>query len=218
MKKTGKTLLLCGIMLALLCVSAWAANTPKVCGMMNVTTHSDITATMLDAEDAAVTAEDAFYPLAEKVEVTYSAAEEGKYYAVFLLVGEEAEIPTESNLQYIDQVQAGSDGMTVTVYPNALTKDGTYRIFLSSNATSGIKSLTEVASFTYFEPAPYILGDVNEDEEVDSRDASWVLQYSVEARTFSDVQLLAADVNEDEEVDSRDASWILQCSVELREF
>ncbi|MBQ3139729.1 MAG: hypothetical protein IJB68_09520 [Ruminococcus sp.] len=60
----------------------------------------------------------------------------------------------------------------------------------------------------------YLLGDVNEDDSVDSSDASLVLaEYALIQTggkpTFTEKQRLAADVNKDNAIDAADASKIL---------
>ena len=60
----------------------------------------------------------------------------------------------------------------------------------------------------------YTLGDVNNDNSVDARDASIVLMNYVLASagfdiSLSDEQIKASDVNEDGQIDARDASVIL---------
>lgn len=54
------------------------------------------------------------------------------------------------------------------------------------------------------------LGDVNEDKQVNSTDALWVLQSSVGSRTLTSSQKTNADVNFDTKVNSSDALLILQ--------
>lgn len=64
--------------------------------------------------------------------------------------------------------------------------------------------------------APTLLGDVNGDGEVTSRDARWVLQYSVGILTDSDLKCPEnADYDGNGEVTSRDARKTLQASVGL---
>lgn len=225
MKKTMRTFLLCGALAALLCVSALAAKAPENPGIKNLTAD-EVTAVLYDADGTAVNKVtdavdaknqpmDSFYPLAEKVEITYSDAQEGKFYAVFLLAGESA-VPTETNLKYIDQVQAGADGVTFTVYPAELAKgDGEYTVYLSSNATSGIDTLTAVASFSYYEPPKLALGDIDGDTEITPDDASYVLQIAVGLPGFTEEEIFAADVDKDEEVTPDDASYVLQFAVGL---
>ena len=56
---------------------------------------------------------------------------------------------------------------------------------------------------------PYVLGDVNEDGEIDILDANLVVAWYNEIRDLEDNQLLAADVNGDGEVDIMDANMIV---------
>lgn len=60
-----------------------------------------------------------------------------------------------------------------------------------------------------------ILGDVNQDEKVDSADAGTLLRYNAEMETLSEEQLEAADVNRDAAADTGDAGMILQYTAEL---
>lgn len=60
-----------------------------------------------------------------------------------------------------------------------------------------------------------LLGDVNGDGEIDSRDATLILRYAVGLTEFSNDQFLLADVTKDGEVDSRDATMILRYAVGL---
>lgn len=60
-----------------------------------------------------------------------------------------------------------------------------------------------------------ILGDVNQDEKVDSADAGTLLRYNAEIENLSEEQLEAADVNRDAAADTGDAGMILQYTAEL---
>ena len=62
-----------------------------------------------------------------------------------------------------------------------------------------------------------ILGDVNQDEAVDSADAQALLRYNAELEELNEEQLDAADVNRDEAADSSDAGMILQYAAEMIE-
>lgn len=64
-----------------------------------------------------------------------------------------------------------------------------------------------------------IVGDVNQDETIDSADAQALLRYNAELDGLSEEQLDAADVNRDEAADSSDAGMILQYAAEkIAEF
>ena len=117
---------------------------------------------------------------------------------VYLVEG--SGVPTEQNLQYIDQ--SGTD-TTFTLKPKGLEADKTYRVYVSTAS----KEPTEAASFSYGEKPSYTLGDVNEDGYIDTVDALWILQCYVKKRELS---LDCADVNHDGMIDTVDALKVLQ--------
>ena len=104
---------------------------------------------------------------------------------VYLVEG--SGVPTEQNLQYIDQ--SGTD-TTFTLKPKGLEADKTYRVYVSTAS----KEPTEAASFSYGEKPTYTLGDVNEDGTINIKDASALLNYIVGKRELTENNLLAADV------------------------
>lgn len=62
----------------------------------------------------------------------------------------------------------------------------------------------------YLEPVAYQRGDVNYDGAITAVDAQLVLNYSVSAVTFSDLQKYLGDVNGDGKIDANDALLINQ--------
>lgn len=80
-----------------------------------------------------------------------------------------------------------------------------------SNITEGTGNATAVT------PPPYILGDVDGNNKIDTNDAVWVLQYCVKLRNFEGNASLAADVDRNSKIDTNDAVWILQRCVKLRD-
>ena len=63
-------------------------------------------------------------------------------------------------------------------------------------------------------PAPQVkLGDLNNDQEINAKDALVVLKISVNKHTPTDDQKVAADVNKDESINAKDALEILKYSV-----
>ena len=62
----------------------------------------------------------------------------------------------------------------------------------------------------YLEPVAYQRGDVNYDGAITAADAQLVLNYSVSAATFSDLQKYLGDVNGDGEINASDALLINQ--------
>lgn len=128
----------------------------------------------------------------------------GEYSLVLLLAGDSA-VPTEGNIQYIDQTSVEAGKVTFTLKPKALT-EGTYNVYISTTD----KALEKVASFKYGTKPPYMLGDVDGLNGIDSTDALMVLQHIVGIRTLTGTQLLAADVDGVDGVTSTDALMILQ--------
>lgn len=130
----------------------------------------------------------------------------GEYSLVLLLAGDSA-VPTEGNIQYIDQTSVEAGKVTFTLKPKALT-EGTYNVYISTTD----KALKKVASFKYGEKPEYTLGDVNNDGSIDAADALLVLQHAVgqEGRILTGTYFSAADINKDSVVDAVDALLILK--------
>ena len=131
----------------------------------------------------------------------------GEYSLVLLLEGD-SKVPTEGNIQYIDQMSVEGGKVTFTLKPKALT-EGTYNVYISTTD----KPLEKVASFKYGEKPEYTLGDVNGDGKVSAYDASMILQHTVGLIDLAGVA--AADVNKDGKISAYDASMILQYTVGL---
>lgn len=131
----------------------------------------------------------------------------GEYSLVLLLEGD-SKVPTEGNIQYIDQMSVEGGKVTFTLKPKALT-EGTYNVYISTTD----KALKKVASFKYGEKPEYTLGDVNGDGKVSAYDASMILQHTVGLIDLAGVA--AADVNKDGKISAYDASMILQYTVGL---
>ena len=163
----------------------------------------------------------------DKLNVTYtnSALKEGDMVIVFLLetadkqaiTDDKVELsitPTSSNIKYIDQgtaaatATAGNGSVSFSVYPQNHT-----------NAVVRIISVNKAGKLTDVNVAAvklnYTLGNVNGDNNIDSRDALAVLQYALNKNNekFALKVPQAADVNVDGQIDSRDALRILQYAV-----
>lgn len=136
-----------------------------------------------------------------------------------------------ANAQNVAQDE-GSGILLTTLYFNVddsvsgeLSFDGTvdYITYREDDAESNIawictyeNSVNAAATGCTVEiAAPYVLGDVNGDDKVNSTDAVLILQYDVNLITASDLNLQAADVNGDGAVNSTDAVLILQYDVGL---
>lgn len=199
MKRRMLALLLAVLTLTMLTAAAFAEDTDL--GVFNV--RGPLTVTN-------GTQEGNFYRGADTFELNCTGLT-GEYSLVLLLAGDRT-VPTEGNIQYIDQTSVKAGKVTFTLKPKALT-EGTYNVYISTTD----KALEKVASFKYGTKPAFELGKVNDDDYIDSRDALLVLQYAakVDGCELNATQLLAADVNKDGVVDSRDALLILQYAAKL---
>lgn len=211
MKKL-KQLLAFTLALAMLAIPAMASGTHSTLGVYDLNVESGYTLTPLKADgsdadrysgqfDGGVST---VYEGAEKFTLSFTGSAD--QYVVFLL-GNGGTVPTESNIEYIDQT-GGMTTISFTLFPYQL-EVGEYNVYVSS--TGG--SYTKVASFSVtdnWEEAPYTLGDVNQDGAINSVDALYVLQFNAGLIELNDTQKKAADVNGDESVNSVDALLILQ--------
>ena len=193
MKRRMLALLLAVLTLTMLTAAAFAEDT-EVLGVYNVTGPLTVTNGTKDG---------GFYAGADTFKLNCTGLT-GEYSLVLLLAGDSA-VPTEGNIQYIDQTSVKAGKVTFTLKPKALT-EGTYNVYISTTD----KALEKVASFQYGEKPPYTLGDVDGLNGIDSTDALMVLQHIVGIRTLTGTQLLAADVDGVDGVTSTDALMILQ--------
>lgn len=193
MKRRLLALLLAVLTLTMLTAAAFAEDT-EVLGVYNVTGPLTVTNGTKDG---------GFYAGADTFKLNCTGLT-GEYSLVLLLAGDSA-VPTEGNIQYIDQTSVEAGKVTFTLKPKALT-EGTYNVYISTTD----KALEKVASFQYGEKPPYTLGDVDGLNGIDSTDALMVLQHIVGIRTLTGTQLLAADVDGVDGVTSTDALMILQ--------
>ena len=193
MKRRILALLLAVLTLTMLTAAAFAEDAEKQ-GAYNLTGGLKV---------VGVESDGGFYANADTFELDCTGLT-GAYSLVLLLEGDKA-VPTESNIQYIDQTSIKGGAVTFTLKPKALT-EGTYNIYISTTD----KPLDKVASFKYGTKPPYTLGDVDGLNGIDSTDALMVLQHIVGIRTLTGTQLLAADVDGVDGVTSTDALMILQ--------
>ena len=191
MKRRMLALLLAVLMLAMLTAAAFAEDT--VLGVYNVTGPL----TVLNG-----TRNGSFYADANEFELNCSGLT-GEYSLVLLLEGD-SPVPTDGNIQYIDQMSIANGAVKFTLKPKAL-KVGTYNIYISTTD----EALKKVASFKSGEKPLIETGDANNDGQVDGNDAVAILLYVVDKYTMTDEQLAAADVNGDHMVDGNDAVAIL---------
>lgn len=144
-----------------------------------------------------------FYANADTFTLTLNTAP-AEQTLVYLVEG--SGLPTEENLQYIDQ--SGTNA-AFTLKPKTLEAGKTYRVYVSTQS----KAPVEAGSFSYGAKPSYKLGDVNEDGKINSSDALLILQSAVGKITLSATQTLAADVNKDGKINSSDALKVLQYAV-----
>ena len=196
MKRRMLALLLAVLTLTMLTAAAFAEDT-EVLGVYNVTGPLTVTNGTKDG---------GFYAGADTFELNCTGLT-GEYSLVLLLAGDSA-VPTEGNIQYIDQMSIANGAVKFTLKPKAL-KVGTYNIYISTTD----EALKKVASFKYGEKPEYTLGDVNGDGKVSAYDASMILQHTVGLIDLAGVA--AADVNKDGKISAYDASMILQYTVGL---
>lgn len=195
MKRRMLALLLAVLTLTMLTAAAFAEDT-EVLGVYNVTGPLTVTNGTKDG---------GFYAGADTFKLNCTGLT-GEYSLVLLLAGDSA-VPTEGNIQYIDQTSVEAGKVTFTLKPKALT-EGTYNVYISTTD----KALKKVASFKYGEKPEYTLGDVNNDGSIDAADALLVLQHAVgqEGRILTGTYFSAADINKDSVVDAVDALLILK--------
>lgn len=198
MKRRMLALLLAVLTLTMLTAAAFAEDT-EVLGVYNVTGPLTVKNGTKDG---------GFYAGADTFELNCTGLT-GEYSLVLLLAGDST-VPTEGNIQYIDQTSVEAGKVTFTLKPKALT-EGTYNVYISTTD----KALDKVASFKYGTKPPYTLGDANLDDEIDVNDAVHILRYAARLIDLSETQLKAADANGDGVVDVNDAVMILRYLAKL---
>lgn len=217
MRKILRSLLLIALLAAALCMSALAADTVEG-GIYNVSGSATLTPKNANNDvitaGSDTTAVSGYYANAVKFDVTGTGMQDGSQYLLLVLKGEgdsAPTVPTETNIAYIDQAAATSEGVSFTAYPKELTM-GKYYVYLVGGDTA-FDAAAPAATFSYDQK--YTLGDVNSDNAIDSGDALLVLKHSVHLISLNETQQLAADVNKDGSIDSGDALLILKYSVHL---
>lgn len=198
MKRRMLALLLAVLTLTMLTAAAFAEDT-EVLGVYNVTGPLTVKNGTKDG---------GFYAGADTFELNCTGLT-GEYSLVLLLAGD-SKVPTEGNIQYIDQMSVEGGKVTFTLKPKALT-EGTYNVYISTTD----KPLEKVASFEYGTKPPYTKGDANLDDEIDVNDAVHILRYAARLIDLSETELKAADANGDGVVDVNDAVMILRYLAKL---
>lgn len=199
MKRRILALFLAALTLLTLTTAALAAEEAN--GAYNVQSKTGYTLRVDGAENDG----SGFYANADTFTLTLNTAPAGQTL-VYLVEG--SGLPTEENLQYIDQ--SGTDA-AFTLKPKTLEAGKTYRVYVSTQS----KAPTEAASFSYGAKPTYTLGDVDGSGIIDVSDALMALKASAEVITLNETESLAADVDRNGMVDVSDALMILKYSAEV---
>ena len=210
MKKFIRVILLAGILTALLCVTALAADNQS--GVYDLKPKEGVTDYTLGAQTADKTAVSKttqvdgkdVYVGAERI--TLKGENVTGFNLVLVMKGDETVI-TVDNLVYVDQQ---TDTVAFNIYPSKLEGNVTYHIYLSNSNGTGKQ---EIATFRYYQA--YTLGDVDEDGRITATDSMYALQMAVGLGNWTDTQVLAAKVCRGKIVTATDAMWIMQRAVGL---
>ena len=197
MKRRMLALLLAVLTLTMLTAAAFAEDT-EVLGVYNVTGPLTVTNGTKDG---------GFYAGADTFELNCTGLT-GEYSLVLLLAGSDP-VPTESNIQYIDQLKVVNGAAKFTLKPKQL-KEGTYYIYVSTT----YEKLKVVASFKYGKNPGYMLGDVTGEGTINVSDALLALKIAVGSiESPTEIEKITADVNSDGAVNVSDALLILKFAV-----
>lgn len=134
--------ILAALSICLLASTAFAEDTTTVKGFYDIGTVQNVTVTP-KSNDGAVTSSsvdvdndqtaETFFEGADRLDVTYAAADEGSYYGAILVEGTGR--PTEDNtIFYIDQVTAESGSVNFNVFPKEPAQTTALTLYISSNA------------------------------------------------------------------------------------
>ena len=211
MKRRILALLLAVLTLTALTAAAFAADTTtETLGAFNLKADPGYTLTV----EGGGTGTGGFYANAKKFKLTCENLT-GKYSLVLLLKegADQSEatkgVPTESNLQYIDQ-QNIEPTTEFILFPKQM-ETGTYNVYVSTDSVN----LTKVASLEYGTEPEYTLGDIDGDGNIDITDALIALRVSAQITTLDTKETKAADVNTDGFVDIKDALLLLRYSAKI---
>lgn len=196
MKKCLRILAMSLAVVMLMSMTVLAANTETENNMATITgIATDATvkfATLNDGE--------------EKINVTYTSSSltEGSYYLILMVKGSGSGYTIDENsILYIDQTAAvadeggGNPSVKFSVYPSSIQDSVILIAGVGVNGEAG----PLVAAIV---DAKYILGDVNKDGVVNSKDAVLFNQYLAKIANMDSTALAAADINKDGVVNSKD--------------
>lgn len=146
-----------------------------------------------------------------KATVTYeTTAGAGEQVTVLLLKpgADKTEGVKAEDIAYIDQKAADTEGKVKFEMPISDVTDGqTYALMSGSESATTVAN--DNATFgTADEPIHY--GDVNDDGDIDTSDASMVIRHYVGTTALTDAQKLCADVTKEGDIDISDASQMIK--------
>ena len=138
-------------------------------------------------------------------------------YALLLVDGQSVSTITKENV--IRFVSQKSDNSTLTFEVKPLLPENTTELtLLIVSNEPGFKTIKIPIIYAKAEMIEYSLGMVTvNDSSINSLDALFMLQHSVEKAVLTGGSFLAADVNRDGVVNASDALWTLEYSVEIRQ-
>lgn len=187
-------------------------------GTDDVASATPISATVTDINLNGTTRSGvSLYVGAEKFVVTCSGAAVVKN-AYYLIIDQDKEaLPTSSTeITYIDQKTCSTSGaIEFLVYPSEIKPGQKYSVYLTSS-NDGTEDYTDKLLFSYEGYAPYKLGDVNGDGEVNIKDVTVSLRHVAEIEKITNPALLQAiDVNKSGGPDINDVTVILRYVAEI---
>lgn len=164
------------------------------------------------------TANVTYYAGAEKLYVKYTGeADAGDQFLVLLATG--SQLPDKDQaICYINQTALENGVVEFTVYPTIPAGTTELSLFITSSRTdftTPIRIPVKYSAGGEYEQVPYVLGDVNEDGDINVKDAVQALRISAEMYDYTQAEKKAADVTRDNAVTIHDAVGILRYSAEL---
>lgn len=140
---------------------------------------------------------------------TYNAATENGMYLILVLREQlGSDLPTASDILYVDQATASGTSVTFDVYPTEIEDDESY-IYL---AGTGLSELTKLGTIIpNVEEITGMKGDVDLDDDVDMADAIMLLRHTLGIETIDDAASLAnGEVTGNTTLDMQDCIKILR--------